>query len=326
VVVVAEPSNRPAEMTSGGFLQSRASTPQVDLTLRNTGDRDVFLTKARISVDDSAWLPVCIVPGAGPVPIAGRYSLMLPFLPRAGERVVAKTLHDEVPAGGADRIKLFFQAPQVGEDDNLYALHVELLTDGGEGPIDGGRFLLGVPDAPQRNGEVLPEDSYLLRQGGIYGGRSASVWCYRHNLAEVRRILARPGRRTAEVASLAGFHPASAWAAFSRGVGAREAVPALLGDRYDSYGPTIAVYAAQRSGDPVFVAETRKRAESLLLRRAEQALGPAGSSPMNALVDARAAFSLSPSAAAKELAARGEAGWLEVEEEQAEAIMQGLSG
>jgi hypothetical protein len=325
-LVVAEPLNRPAEMTSGGFLQSRASTPQVDLTLRNTGDEPTLLTEARITVEDSAWLPVCIVPGAGPVPIAGRYSLMLPFLPRSDERVLGKALHDQIPVNGWDRLKLYFQAPQFGEDANLYALHVELFADDGKDPIDAGRFVLGVPDAPYRNGEILPEDNYLLRHGGVYGSRPASVWCYRHNLSEMRRLLARPGQRTAEIAGLADFLPARAWAGFSHGVDARQAVPALLGDQYDIYGPTVAVYAAQRTGDPALITKVRQRAAALLLQRAEDALGPAGMGPMGALVTARAALNLSPSASARELAARGEAGWLEVEEEQEEAVMQGISG
>lgn len=324
-VVVADPLNRPAEMTPGGFLQSRATTPQVDLTVRNTGDRAVLLTGARITVEDSAWLPVCIVPGAGPVPIAGRYPLRLPFLPRPGERVVEKTLHDEVPAGGVDRMKIYFQAPRFGEDANLYALRIELSTDSGE-LVDGGRFVLGVPDGPYRNGEILPEDDYLLEHGDIYGSHAASVWCYRHNLSEMRRVLARPGRRSTEIEGLDRFRPAGAWAGFSSGSAARDAVPELLADRDHIYAPMVAVYAAERTGDRGLIASTRRQAASQLIQGAEQALSPIGLGPMFALVQAHAALSLTSSAAAEALIARGESGWQEVEEEQEELEMQGARG
>jgi hypothetical protein len=325
-VVVADSLNRPAEMSSGGFLQSRTSTPQVDLTLRNSGEQPVLLTKARITVEDSAWLPMCIVPGAGPVPIAGRYSVMLPFLPREGEEVVEKTLHDEVPANGIDRLKVYFQAPGVGEDSNLYAIHVELLLDGKEGAIDAGHFVIGVPGPPFRNGEVLPENDYLLRSGGIYGTRAGSAWCYRQNLSALHRILKRSGKRSPEIAALARFQPAKEWPSYSRGVTARAAIPALLSESGGIYGPWMAASAAEETGRSGLIAETRQRAAALLLEEAERSLGPEGGASSIALVQAHAAFNLVPSPTARALVGRAESAWLEVEEEQEEAVLQGTVG
>jgi hypothetical protein len=323
-VIVAVPANRPEEIVPGGsFLQSRATAPQVDLTVRNTGKHAVLLTKARIRVEDSAWLPVCIVPGAGPVPIAGRYSLPLPFLPRPGERTVDKTLHDEVPAGGVDRLKIYFQAPKAGEDDSVYALHVELDTDEGRDPIDAGRFVLGVPGPVTRNGELLPEDNYLLSTGGIDPNPSASVWCFRHNLSELRRVLARPGRRTPETAALSHLRTASYWRRYSSGLPARAAVEALLSDPSIPYGPTVAVYAAGRTGDAKLTEQTRKRAAEILLQRAQRSLGPAGSWPMLAIEEAHSSLNLDPSATAREVLSRAESQEWEIQEEQEEFALGG---
>jgi hypothetical protein len=323
-VVVASPSNRPAEWVSGGgFLQSRATTPQVDLTVRNTGSKPALLTNARITVDDGAWLPVCIVPGAGPVPIAGRYPVSLPFLPNRGERTVEKTLHDEVPAGGVDRLKIYFQAPKAGEDDSVYALHIELDTDGAVGSVDAGRFVLGVPGPVSRSGELLPEDNSLLTSGGIEPNRVASAWCYRHNLSELRRVLGRRGRRTAETAALGQLRPASDWPRYSSGLSAREAVAPLMDDASLSYGPIVAVFAAERTGDTDLIERTRKRAALVLLRRAQGLSGPELNYPMLAIEEAHGSLSLEPSAEAREALARAESQEWEIQEEQEEFALGG---
>ncbi len=317
-VLVASADNRPAESVPDGFLQNRASTPQVDLTVRNTGNDSVVLTRARITVEDSAWLPVCIVSGAGPVPIAGRYSLPLPFLPNDGERTVYKTLHDEVPAGGVDRLKIFFQAPQVGEDDSVYALHVELESENAGDRVNAGRFLLGVPGPVARNGQLLPEDDYLLSNGGIYVDRAASTWCFKHNLSELHRVLLRPGQRSAEIAALSRFRPARSWARYSRANPARAALAPLMDDPNILYGPVVAVYVAARTGDAELTTQMRRRAARVLIERAESSLSPDVELPMAAVEQAHASINLAPSAAARAVLSRAEARTWEVEEEQEE--------
>jgi hypothetical protein len=322
-VVVADPVNRPEEwVVGGGFLQSRASTPQLDLTLRNPGKDSVILTKAQIIVEDSAWLPVCIPPGAGPVPIAGRYPISLPFLPGRSEQVVEKTLHDEVPAGGRDRLKLYFQAPQMAEDVTLYALRVEIEAEGGD-MVDAGRFLLGVPGPIPRSGVSLPESNYLLGGGGISSDPVVSGWCYRYNLAGLRRVLAQHARRPAEVAQLSRLRPASLWAGYSSTVPpAKTAIGPLLRDEA-IYGPTVAVFAAERTGDSQLVERTRKRAAAVLLRRAEEAIEPSKSWAENAIEEAHASLNLEPSAAAREVLSRAEAREWEEKEEQEEFAFGG---
>lgn len=320
-VVVATTENHPAESVLGGFLQSRASTPQVDLTVRNTGDNSVVLTRARVTVEDSAWLPVCVVGGAGPVPIAGRYSLPLPFLPNEEERTVYKTLHDEVPAKGIDRLKIFFQAPQVGEDDSVYALHVELESEHTDDRVDAGRFLLGVPGPVARNGQLLPEDDYLLSTGGIYVDRAASTWCFKHNLSELRRVLSRPGQRSAEITALSQFQPAREWPRYSHANPARASLAPLMNDPNILYGPMVAVYAATRTGDAQLIQQMRRRAAGVLVKRAERSLKPDVELPMAAIEQAHASINLAPSTAARAVLARAEARVWEIEEDQEEASL-----
>jgi hypothetical protein len=319
-LVLAVPQNKSAEWGPTGFLQSRSTTPQVDLTVRNDGGKQVLLTRARITVEDSAWLPMCIIPGAGALPISGRYAVTLPFLPRAGETSIDQPLHDEVSPGRADRLKIYFQAPQVGEEDTLYALHVELLTDESGETIDAGRFLLAAPGAVIRNGDSLPENDYLLHGGGFGSNLSDSAWCYRRNLAELNRVMARPGRRTPETASLASLQTAPGWPAFSdHGLPAREAVEPLLKDQ-NTFGPVVAVYAAEQAHDPQLVEEIRNRASAILLERAERSLVEDWA--MNAVEQAHASIWLAPSPAAREVLARAESQQWEVEEEQEELALQ----
>jgi len=322
-VVLAGVENQAERMTSAGglFIQTRATTPRVDVTLRNTGDSAVVLTEARIVVDDSAWLPVCIIPGAGPVPVSGRYAVQLPFLPAADERTVVKPLHDVVPAGGVDRFQLYFGASRLGEDDNLYALHVEVGTEGG-GTVDAGRFVLGVPTIVNRSGYILPEDDSALHHGAFDPNKLASTWCYRYNLASVRRIISRSGKRTGDVAALAHIRLASDWPGWADDRAPGDAVASLLTDPELDYGPLVAVFAAERSGDQALSESTRRRAATVLLNRAERALKPGSRFfPESASRDAHASLSLSSSARGKELVARAEALVREQEEEFEEQLV-----
>jgi hypothetical protein len=316
-VVLAAVENQSERMTTAGglFVQTRATTPRVDVTLRNTGDSAVLLTEARIVVEDSAWLPVCIFPGAGPVPVAGRYAVHLPFLPGAGERTVVKPLHDVVPAGGVDRFQLFFGATRLGEDDNLYALRVGVETEGG-GNVDAGRFVLGVPTTVDRSGYILPEDDSALSNETFTSNRLASTWCYRYNLASVRRILSRPGKRTGDIAALEHIRLAPRWSAWADDRAPRDAVAPLFADPELNYGPLVAVFAAEQSGDHALLESTRRRAVTVLLNRAERALKPGPRFfPESAIEYAHASLSLSPSARGKELVARAEMLNREQEEE-----------
>jgi hypothetical protein len=217
-----------------------------------------------------------------------------------------------VPAEGVDRLKLYFGAPRAGEDNNLYALHIEITTDRGE-TLDVGRFVLGVPTLVNRTGIVLPESDYLL-DFPESGEAAASTWCFRHNLAEMRRVLAKPGARAPEIQELRQLQVAKKWPAYADGHSARAGAEALLRNRNITAAPALAVFAAERTSDDVFVELIRQRAVRLLLRRAERFLLPLENLPTEAIADSRAAFWLSDSSVAREVVARAESGERELEE------------
>ncbi|HET9677011.1 MAG TPA: hypothetical protein VFP21_05860 [Solirubrobacterales bacterium] len=316
-VVVAGVENQTERMTvvGGSMVQTRATTPRVDVTLRNTGGESVLLTEARITVEDSTWLPVCVVTGAGPVPVAGRYAVKLPFLAAAGEKALVKPLHDVVPPGQVDRFQVYLGTTRSGEDDNLYALHVEVETDGGK-TVDAGRFVLGVPTTVSRAGYVLPEDDTVLHTKSLNSTPMESAWCFRHNLATMDRVLKHPGKRSAEIAALSHIAVAPDWSRVAGEWPPEAAVKPLLADRELDYAPMLAVFAAEESGDRDLLQRTRHEATTILLDRAERALGPGPRFlPIDAIEDARVALSLAPSARGRELLSRAEARQREEEEE-----------
>lgn len=301
-------------LVAGSFVQPPGTLPQIDITVRNTGKQAVLLTRARVTVLGSARLQICDF-GGGPVPVAGEYAIELPVLPTPAERVVTRPLHQEVPAGGIDRFRLFFRAPRFGEDNFIYALQVELGTDESGRDVDVGRFVLGVPGAVDRGGRILPEGPFVATPPG--DDRLASTWCFRHNLAEVDRFLRTPGRRSASMADLAHFQLADWWSDFADRRSPRASVYPLLHAEV-LYGPALAVFAAKRTGDRELVERTRRSAAALLLRAAEDDLANEYASFLpDAVLNARYALSFVPSAEGRQLLQRAETRWQAAEEAQA---------
>jgi hypothetical protein len=144
----------------GQLLQTRASTPQLDVSVLNTTEDSVFLTEARITIVDSVYLPICEYGIGDQIPVSWKYAVELPILPLRSERVIPRPLHQEVPPGEVDRFKLFFRVPPSGLDDFVYALRIALVTDDGSAPVDAGAVVIGLPDA------VLPGGACCDDRGG----------------------------------------------------------------------------------------------------------------------------------------------------------------
>lgn len=281
--------------------QTAASTPQIDLTVRNMGSDLVLLNEARITIVDSTVVAWCGYGGGGDVPASTPYAIELPVRPIGSERVVRTALHQQVPAGEVDRVLLAFKVRLRGPDEHLYALRVELRTDGGQ-TINLGRFVLALPSTLSRGGYQLPESDQALAydSGPFHLLRS---WCYRHNLAAVERVIAHRGRRSAEVAALKDVQPAAAWRDYPDPRSAREAIDPLLDAGLD--GPWLAVFAAQTTGDESLVRRTRERAAAINERAAEKALNQEGL--WASTTSARLAQWLAPSPRRRELLRRAEA-------------------
>lgn len=246
--------------------QTLASLPTIDMTLLNHGEGRALVTAADISVLAVTELPVCFAAGGGDVPTSPPETIVLPFAPSAGERVIHHDLHQQAGPREADRIVFRFrQSPATFNEAQLYVLGIVLLLDGGRS-IDAGSFVLALPAMLDRWGDTLPEDATRLKeieQQVPPGQRTAIAWCYRRNMAEVRRLTAMAGSRSAEVGSLSQLTAAANWKSFVLPSPPRDAAMELI-DGDVSLVPE-AVFAAQQTHDPAFVRLIRARGAQALV-------------------------------------------------------------
>lgn len=306
------------DVVGGELRQTRASTPQLDITVRNTSKRPVLLTRARITIIDSARLAICEYGIGDAIPASWPYAIELPVLPFWSERNVFRSLHQEVEPGEADRFKLLFRVPKGGQETYAYALRVALDTEGGGKPVAAGRFVITLPDTVDRRERFLPYG----RTAFSPSERLMSTWCARRNLAELSRVLQKRGRRSSSMAAFRDLDPANWWQTFADPRPPRAAAESLL-RRWRTEGPILAVFAAERTGDLAFEEEVRSRAAASLLRQAGHELDlDSPYATWNAVVAARYANRFSPSRAGEEMLADAESLW---EIAQAELLLEGTS-
>lgn len=306
-------SNPPAEYTSAGeFTQIPTTEPTVAATVRNRGDETAWIEEARVTLVAGARLRTCVSQGGGgDVPHSKRYRITLPEFPDSARRVFRRDLHVEVQPGHGVRPVVSFQKDDFGTT-NLYAIHVELVADPGGRLLDAGRFVIGVPEPVSRSGQVLPESDETLLSEATVQHEPRATWCFRHNVAGMRRVIAEPGRRSDYVAALAHMRFASAWGAYADNRPTRLVVADLLRND-DPEAALYAVEAAERSNDPRYEATVRARAVSLLLKRATEYLDDY---PAGAVEEAERALSLGASSAASRLLAQAKAHRRAEEEEE----------
>lgn len=294
VVVV----NRATAIRSVGssFEQTDDTAPQVDVTVRNSGSAPAWIQSARITVLDGARLPTCLYAGGigDRVPQSKPYRVTLPELPMVGERVLRRPLHEEVLAGEAYRVALAFQPRDNWLMNHLFAFRVELLTEAPRQVLDVGSFVLAVSDPVTRDGRALPENAEALRGPDATTDRLASTWCFRRNLAEMRRVLAHPGGRSAQTEALERMQLAANWQRFADDTPARAAAEPLLRAEVEE-GPVLAAFAAAASGDRELVARTKARASARMLAVAREDLDGRYPNPYGAVLAVRQALALTPS-------------------------------
>jgi len=315
-------ANGPFDMrlVDGGFVQTDASTPQIDITVRNPGKESALLTQARITVEDSDRLAICEYSSGDIVPSSKDYALALPVLPMPKERVVVRPLHQEVQPGGVDRFRLLFKVEDPGFDNYLFAVRVELVTDRTHERVEVGRFVLGLPAPSRGESPILPAGSALFQPGVRESERLASTWCMRRNLAAVQRIMSEPGKRSPAMSELLPFQAADWWKAFADPRSPRAAVEPLLRSPVGE-GPVLAVFAAEETGDKQLVEEIRTEAARLMLQLAKEKLAsPYNQMAGSATIPARQSFSLSPSQEALRALREAEARQAAADAEAEEAL------
>jgi hypothetical protein len=312
-------SNPPAAYFSpvaGETEQDPVTEPTVAATVRNRGGDTAWIEEARITVFESARLSTCVNQGGGDVSRSKRYRISLPEFPREGRDLVRRDLHVEVQPGHGVRPVLSFQKESPATT-NLYAIRVQLVADPGNRVLDAGRFVIGVPEPISRSGQVLPESDDVLSSEATVPGEAVNTWCFRHNLAGMRRVVAEPGQRSDYVAALARTRVAPAWSGYADRRPPRVVVEDLLHVEGPGETPMYALEAAAQTGDPQYEESVRKRVIRLLLRRAAAELDdyPAGTAE-----DAERVLSLEDSALAARLLSQGKAGKRAQDERQEEEL------
>jgi hypothetical protein len=305
-------ANQPADYRSigGSLFQTAASEPTIEATVRNLGDDTVWIEEARITIEDAANLPSCVYGGGGgDAPRTKRYEIRLPEYLGAGGRVVRRDLHVEVEGGRGVRPVLSFQVRDF-TPAHLYALHVELVPGPSGDLLDLGRFVIAAPGPLSRFGSILPENETLLTSTTAEPLRLVSTWCFRRNLAAVRRLIAHPGLRAPRVEALEYMETAPVWKRYVDDRPPRAAVGPLLRSTI-SEAPMFAVFAAEQSGDEELAAAVRRRAAVLLTERARDGIEDWA---RGAVTDAERALALEFSKAGQRVLRRAKAR-LEAEEE-----------
>jgi hypothetical protein len=286
-----------------------STMPQIDFTIRNEGSGRIPLGRVRIEITDSARITPCLPPQGdeGAIPVAETFFVDLPLLPVPSEQVVYRQLHHEVPPRRAARFKLYFRSLE-GLGDDLFAVHVSLLGPQTGQALGIGRFVLSLPGALPRYDLYLPESTESLKRARELNSLLPSTWCFRRNLAVVRRFLSLPGTRSPalKALSLVNMPPRWDWLADPRPPAA--AVEPLLHSGDFFLGPVLAEFAAGRAADPELLAATQKRAARLLRRTVESSLAQEPpSSPIDLAVEAHVLSRVAPSDEARLLLERSKA-------------------
>lgn len=285
--------------------QVAATEPRIEATVRNRGNETAWIEEARITVLDSVHLSTCVTQGGGgpEVPRSHPYEVDVPDFPVLDHRVIKRDLHVEVQPGHGARPVLALHNNWV-ENPSLYALRLEFVTGPGDHRLDVGRFVVGVPDPPDRGGQVLPESDEVLQSEAAQPGDVRTSSCFRHNLEGMRRLISQPGARSGYVAALNHVEPASAWHSFASHRPPKAEV-ALLFESFDGEAGIYAVEVAERTGEKAFETTVRERAGTWLLRLAREDLEEGFA--VGAAENAKRALSLESSSVARHLLWQSEA-------------------
>jgi hypothetical protein len=311
VSIVVEPRlvNRQPEYGNVGRhrIPTRATATQVDLYVRNEGDGAVELDKVKIEVTDAAVLESCIPPqGGGPeeAPFELSYFVNIPVQPLPQERTIYRTLHQRVAPHSSGSVNLYLRTLESETIEQLYALKVTLLTGNGVESVDAGRYVVGLPGPISRYGSILPEDQEAIENLYSFDSQLESTWCYRRNMAAIGRLLGQPGMRSPAMKAVDLTQTASNWSAYVDRRPPRAAAEALLEPPGFVDSPSLAVFAAERTGDLRFEHGIEERAVATLLAAAEEHLVV---NPRLTIREARAALGFDDSPEGREILAKGEA-------------------
>jgi hypothetical protein len=120
---------------------------KLDFEIRNTGDQLAIIKAAKVTVQQFAALPVCF--SAGALVSTGTYRAVMPFDPSPGKSVEIPTAQQVAP-DSADRFDVTLGLPAKHPPENIYIyrIHIELLYNNSDTPVDAGEAVMALPVAP----------------------------------------------------------------------------------------------------------------------------------------------------------------------------------
>lgn len=249
--------------------QTLGSTPTADVTLLNTTDDPVLITRATFEVRKSVAVPQCFAQGGGDTPSSRPETISLPSPFAAEPSVITRAQHHQIDAHDSARLIYRFRVPSLGADDyTLSLVHITLTTS--SNVLTVGDVVLSSNSAVSRGGQHFPEDDAVLGFADD-GPHLESTWCYRHNLKAAREVRSWDGGRAPETEALANVAPGNSWRRFQDRTPARRAA-LRMSDPVGVYGLEFAVFAAEATHDPEFVELIRRRCATVLLKDARSGM------------------------------------------------------
>lgn len=188
-------------------------SPEIQVTLHNTGAQRSIIKRALFRVQSLAALPVCHT--AGELLVSKKYDVALPTtLPKDGAPV-EKSVSQQLGPDEADRFAFTLSVPQSVDTHTvyLYQLRIDFLHDTHSTPLKAGNVVLALPGAPGRhglefwykgeasNGKVT-RASFDATYSHLGADQATVRSCLDSNTAKLRSMLALDGARSEELANL----------------------------------------------------------------------------------------------------------------------------
>jgi hypothetical protein len=189
--------------------------PRVELVLHNEGDRAATVTRLRITVRDTLFLPTCYM--QGDLSVARSFGVTLPRNARRGTVVQSGPLRRFLRPDEVERLAFKFDLPpplqngkrvawQFNEDNYFYRLNLAVLHDASSVPASVGTAILALPFGASEDQIWTTEDrrtAAAARRGKInWYAPPRVIACMKSNSAKLQTFLAGPGERSTELESL----------------------------------------------------------------------------------------------------------------------------
>lgn len=164
--------------------KDQVESPVLDVVLKNVGDQVAVVSSVDFTVQHSEKVETC-EKGAGPIEIAGRYDVKIPFPDRPTPFSVRREVRHEIPPGRTERLVFSIGIGKVPlhPDLWLHRIDMHITSDGAVKRIHAGTGIIVTP---------VPQKGYFLNQK-IIPDRN----CPAKTLDRFKKFTASPGARSA---------------------------------------------------------------------------------------------------------------------------------